>query len=104
MDFKMVFLAGELQPDEEVFITQPQGFVVPRKEHLVLRLQKVLYGLRQAPKAWYRKIDQFLRGIGFEHGNGDYNLYLARDRHKILVLALYVDDLLFTGNCPSWIN
>jgi hypothetical protein len=67
-------------------------------------LYKALYGLRQAPKAWYRKIDQFLRSIGFEQGNGDYNLYVAKDGHKILVLALYVDDLLFTGNCISWIN
>jgi transposase InsO family protein len=104
MDVKTAFLAAELQSEEEVFVTQPQGFVTPGKEHLVLRLHKALYGLRQAPKAWYRKIDQFLRSIGFEQGNGDYNLYVAKDGHKILVLTLYVDDLLFTGNCISWIN
>jgi hypothetical protein len=103
MDVKMAFLAAELQPEEEVFVTQPQGFAVPGKEHLVLQLHKALYGLRQAPKAWYRKIDQFLCNIGFEQRNGDYNLYVTREGQKILVLALYVDDLMFTWNCPSWI-
>jgi hypothetical protein len=104
MDVKTTFLAADLQEREEVFVTQPQGFIVPGKEHLVLKLHKALYGLRQAPKAWYRKIDTFLRGIGFQQGTGDYNLYIAREGHKILVLALYVDDLLFTSNCPTWIN
>jgi hypothetical protein len=46
MDIKTAFLAAELQPDKEVFVTQPQGFVVRGKEHLVLRLQKAFYGLR----------------------------------------------------------
>ena len=53
---------------------------------------------------WYRRIDTFLRSIGFKHGNGDFNLYIAQEGDKILALALYVDDLLFTRNCSKWIN
>jgi hypothetical protein len=104
MDVKTTFLAADLQEGEEDFVTQPQGFIVPGKKHLILQLRKALYGLRQAPKAWYREIDTFLRGIGFQQGTGDYNLHIARDGHKILVLALYIDDYLFIGNCSSWIN
>jgi hypothetical protein len=65
MDVKTALLAAELEHEEEVFVTQPKGFIVPGQEHLVLRLHKALYGLCQAPKAWYRKIDQFLCSVGF---------------------------------------
>jgi hypothetical protein len=41
---------------------------------------------------------------GFLQGSGDFNLYVEKDGHKILVLALYVNNLLFTGNCTTWIN
>ena len=101
MDIKTTFLAAELQPHENIYITQPQGFVIPWKEYLALRLWKALYGLKQAPKAWNQKIDSFLIGVGFQKGNGDHNLYIAREGNKILILALYVDDLLFTGNNPN---
>ena len=77
LDVKTAFLAVDLKPDEEVFVSQPQGFASVGKEHLVLRLHKALYGLRQAPKAWYCRIDSFLRSIGFKQGNGDFNFYIA---------------------------
>jgi hypothetical protein len=73
LDVKTAFLHGHLK--EEVFITQPQGFVASGQEHLVCRLHKALYGLRQAPHAWYEKIDSFLTAHGFERGDGDSNLY-----------------------------
>jgi hypothetical protein len=57
MDVKTTILVAKLKPEEEVFVTQLQGFVVPKKEHLVLYLQKALYGSQQASKAWYHKID-----------------------------------------------
>jgi hypothetical protein len=53
MDVKSVFFNGDLE--EEVYMYQPQGFQVPRMEHLVCRLKKALYGLKQAPWAWYIK-------------------------------------------------
>jgi hypothetical protein len=63
MDVKSAFLNGDLQ--EEVFVTQPPEFIVNGAEHKVLRLSKVLYGLRQAPRAWYAKLDASLAELGF---------------------------------------
>ena len=57
------FLNGDLE--EEVYMCQPQGFQVPGREHLVCRLQKALYGLKKAPRAWYIKIDTYLGEQGF---------------------------------------
>jgi hypothetical protein len=104
MDVKTALLVAELKLEDKIYVTQPQGFLAPGKAHFILRLHKALYGLRQAPKAWYQKIDNFLRSTGFRQGDGDYNLYIARDTNKILILVLYVDDLLFTGSYLKWIN
>jgi hypothetical protein len=52
-----LFLNGELK--EEVYLTQPEGFVEKEQEHLVCKLKKALYGLKQGPRSWYEKIDSF---------------------------------------------
>ena len=57
IDVKNAFLNGEI--DEEIYMTQPQGFEIPRHEHLVCKSRKSLYGLKQAPRAWYAKIDEY---------------------------------------------
>ncbi|WVZ64847.1 hypothetical protein U9M48_014314 [Paspalum notatum var. saurae] len=64
LDVKSAFLNGELK--EKVFIKQPPGFVVDGQEHMVLRLCKALYGLRQAPRAWNVKLDESLTRLGFD--------------------------------------
>ena len=102
MDVITAFLNGDLEG--EVYISQPQGFVLPRQEHLVCRLRKALYGLKQAPRAWYAKIDTYLKNQGFTKAAADSNLYVITHEDKILILVLYVDDLLFTGNCSQWID
>lgn len=61
-------------------------------------LYKALYSLREAPKAWYEKIDSFLKNQGFIKREGDYNLYVIDYHEKILLLILYEDELLFTRN------
>ena len=58
MDVKTSFLNGEVE--EEVYIQQPEGFVVHGKESHVCKLKKALYGLKQAPRAWYSRIDSYL--------------------------------------------
>jgi hypothetical protein len=63
LDVKSTFLNGELE--EEVYVSQPEGYTVKNKEHLVLRLSKALYGLRQAPWAWNIKLDKSLKNLGF---------------------------------------
>jgi hypothetical protein len=63
MDVKLAFLNGDLR--EEVYGSQPPGFIERGKEHLVLRLNKALYGLHQAPRAWNKKLDESLLSVGF---------------------------------------
>ena len=58
MDVNITFLNGEVE--EEVYIEQPDGFVIHGKESHVCKLKKALYGLKQAPRAWYAKIDSYL--------------------------------------------
>ena len=63
MDVKTAFLNGDLE--EEIYMTQPEGFVVPGQEDKVCKLRKSLYGLKQAPKQWYEKFDFTLIDNGF---------------------------------------
>ena len=63
MDVKIAFLHGDL--DKEIYMQQPEGFVVPGKEHMVCKLTRSLYGLNQAPRKWYKKFDSFMTKIGF---------------------------------------
>jgi hypothetical protein len=63
MDMKTAFLNGELE--EEIYMEEPQGFVHQGGEHLVCKLHKSLYGLKQYPRAWNQKLDAFLKSIEF---------------------------------------
>ena len=58
MDVKTAVLHGDL--DKEIYMQQPEGFVVPVKEHMVCKLTRILYGLKQAPRQWYKKFDSFM--------------------------------------------
>ena len=93
---KSAFLNGLIE--EEIYIEQPQGFVVPGKEHMVYRLKKALYGLKQAPRAWYARIDSYLVSLGFERSISEPTLYVKKEQAETqLIVSLYVDDLLVTG-------
>jgi hypothetical protein len=94
MDAKTAFLNGVIE--EEMYIEQPQGFVIHGKESHVCRLKKALYGLKQAPKAWYARIDGYLMSLGFTKSEADPNLYYKVENGCTLVLVLYVDDLFLT--------
>ncbi|KAG8492422.1 hypothetical protein CXB51_009695 [Gossypium anomalum] len=96
LDVKSAFLNGLLQ--EEIYIDQPQGFVVSGKEQMVYKLKKALYGLKQAPRAWYTKIDSYLLSLGFERSISEPTLYVKKKQAETqLIVFLYVDDLLVTG-------
>jgi hypothetical protein len=73
MDVKTAFLNGEIE--EEVYIEQPEGFVIYDEKSHVYRLKKALYGLKQTPCAWYEKMDGFLMSLGFSKSVVDPNLY-----------------------------
>ena len=62
------------------------------------RLTRALYGLKQAPRAWYTQIDSYLKGLSFTKSEADANLYHTVIDSKFLILVLYVDDLILTGD------
>jgi hypothetical protein len=95
MDVKTTFLNGVIE--EEVYIEQPQGFEVHRRESHVCRIRKSLYELKQAPRAWYSRIDGYLLSMGFTKSKADPNLYFILVGDDPLILVLYVDDLFLTG-------
>ena len=76
MDVRTAFLHGDL--DEELYMKQPEGYVVPGQEHLVCRLGKSLYGLKQAPRQWYKKFDTFMLSQGFKRSNADHYSYTKK--------------------------
>jgi hypothetical protein len=94
MDVKTTFLNRE--NEEEVYIEQPDGFVIHGKESHVCRLKKALYGLKQAPRAWYARIDGYLMSLGFSKSVVDANMYYKVYNGESLILNLYVDDLFLT--------
>jgi hypothetical protein len=94
MDGKTTFLNGDIE--EEVCIEQPDGFMIHEKESRVCRLKKSLSGLKQAPRAWYDKIDGYLMSLGFSKSVVEPNLYYNIVGDMCLILVLYVDDLFLT--------
>jgi hypothetical protein len=99
MDVKSAFLNGVL--DEEVYIEQPQGYKVKGEEEKVLKLKKALYGLKQAPRAWNARIDKYFQEKNFIKCPYEHALYIKAQGGDILIVCLYVDDLIFTGNNPT---
>ena len=95
MDVKTAFLNGEL--DEEIYMDQPDGFVVKGEEQKVCKLLKSLYGLKQAPKQWHEKFDTTLTGAGFAVNEADRCVYYRHGGGQSVILCLYVDDILIFG-------
>lgn len=95
MDVKTTFLNGKIE--KELYIEQPEGFEIHHVESHVCRLKKDLYGIKQAPRAWYQRIDTYLTRLGFSKNDTDPNLYYKQDKGDMLILILCVDDLLITG-------
>ncbi|GKA21467.1 retrovirus-related pol polyprotein from transposon TNT 1-94 [Tanacetum coccineum] len=85
MDVKTAFLNGNLR--EEVYVSQPDGFVDPDKPNYVYKLKKALYGLKQAPRAWYDMLSSFLISNDFSKGSVDP-----------LLVQIYVDDIIFAAS------
>ena len=96
MDLKIAFLNGMI--NEEVYIEQPKGFETFDRESHVCRPKRALYGLKQAPHAWYTKINSYFIGLGFTKSEVDVNLYHIMVEGKPLIIVLYVDDLILTGD------
>ncbi|KAH9659333.1 hypothetical protein KPL70_023823 [Citrus sinensis] len=102
MDVKTAFLNGDL--DEEIYIEQPDGFVLPGNEKNVCKLVKSLYGLKQAPKQWHEKFDSVILSHGFKHNNADKCIYFKFMNDFGVIICLYVDDLLIFGINMQGVN
>jgi hypothetical protein len=99
LDVKTAFLNGELV--EDVYVSQPEGYVVKGKENLVLKLTKALYGLKQAPRAWNVKLDSSLKKLRFNKCPSEPAVYTRGVGDNQLILGVYVDDLIVTGGNPA---
>ncbi|GKC17041.1 putative ribonuclease H-like domain-containing protein, partial [Tanacetum coccineum] len=93
MDVKSAFLSGKIK--EEVYVCQPLGFEDPDFPDRVYKVEKALYGLHQAPRAWYETLSTYLFDNGFQRGKIDKNLFIKRDKGDILLVQVYVDDIIF---------
>ncbi|GJR89225.1 retrovirus-related pol polyprotein from transposon TNT 1-94 [Tanacetum coccineum] len=95
MDVKTAFLNGELK--EEVYVSQPKGFVDQDNPSHVYKLKKALYGLKQAPRAWYDMLSSFLISQRFSKGAVDPTLFTRHAGNDILLVQIYVDDIIFAS-------
>ena len=95
MDVITAFLNGTF---EEIYITQPKGYIKPGTAHQVCCLLKSLYGLKQASRVWYKTFDTFLLSQGFLKCTSDPNVYIKRSHISILLLGLYIDDLVIISD------
>ncbi|GJS89302.1 putative ribonuclease H-like domain-containing protein [Tanacetum coccineum] len=99
MDVKTTFLNGELK--EEVYVSQPEGFVDPDHPTHVYRLKKALYGLKQASRACFDTLLRFLLDNNFSKGAIDPTLFTQKTSKHILLVQIYVDDIIFALTDPK---
>nr|GEW82457.1 copia protein [Tanacetum cinerariifolium] len=102
MDVKTAFLNGKLK--EEVYVSQPEGFVNQDNSSHVYKLKKALYGLKQAPRAWYDMLSHFLISQHFSKGAVDPTLFTWKARNDLILVQIYVDDIIFASTNNAMCN
>lgn len=96
IDVKTAFLNSDLE--EEIYMNQPEGFIIPGQENKVCELVKSLYGLKQAPKQWHEKFSKVMIYSGYAINDVDKCIYSKFDsNNSSVIVCLYVDDLLICG-------
>jgi hypothetical protein len=95
IDVKTAFLNGDL--DEEVYMDQPEAFVLPGNERKVCKLVKSLYDLKQTPKQWHEKFDTVILANDFKHNGADKCVYSKFTVEYGVIVCLYMDDMLIFG-------
>nr|GEZ14910.1 retrovirus-related Pol polyprotein from transposon TNT 1-94 [Tanacetum cinerariifolium] len=99
IDVKTAFLNDELK--EEVYVSQPEGFVDPDHPTYLYHLKKALYGLKQAPRAWYNTLSRLFLDNKFSKGVVDPTLFTRKTGKHILLVQIYVDDIIFASTDPK---
>ena len=82
-------------------MSQPKCFVDSIRPQYVCKLRKALYGLKQAPRAWFEKLKGAFLGWGFQNSVSNSSLFYSRKNDNLLLLLVYVDDILITGDCQA---
>nr|GFB83643.1 putative ribonuclease H-like domain-containing protein [Tanacetum cinerariifolium] len=100
MDVKSAFLYGKIA--KEVYVTQPRGFEDPDHPKKVYKVVKALYGLHQAPKAWYERLSTFLLKHEYRRETIDKTLFIKKDSKDIMLVQVYVDDIIFGSTTKDW--
>jgi len=93
LDVKFAFLFGKL--DEEIYLEQPEGFIVKGQENKACRLRKAIYGLKQAALQWNKQLHKSLLEMGFLRCKSDPGTYFKIIGEDLIVLLIYVDNALF---------
>ncbi|GKB40434.1 putative ribonuclease H-like domain-containing protein [Tanacetum coccineum] len=93
MDVKSAFLYGKIK--KEVYVCQPPGFEDPDFPDRVYKVEKALYGLHQAPRAWYETLSTYLLDNRFHRGKINKTVFIKKDKGDILLVQVYVDDIIF---------
>lgn len=84
---------------------QPDGFVIKGEEEKVYKLKNALmYGLKQTPGQWYIQIDKYYIQNGFVKSKSEPTLYVKKQGMSVLIVAIFVDDLIFTSNDENMLN
>lgn len=96
LDVGTAFLNGELK--ETIYMKQPEGFEILGKEHLVCKLKKSIYGLKQSSRCWNEALDKHLKSMGFKQSNNDPCIYTLETDEETFIIAVYVDDIILAGN------
>ena len=96
MDVKTAFLNGDLE--EDVYMEQPEGFISKGDENKVCKLEKSIYGLKQASRQWNLKFHESVTVLGFMQNSSEPCVYVKKNSNKVAILTLYVDDILLAGN------
>ncbi|GJW66591.1 retrotransposon protein, putative, ty1-copia subclass, partial [Tanacetum coccineum] len=96
MDVKTAFLNGRL--DEDIYMEQPEGYVNPKYPNRVCKLQRSIYGLKQASRQWNKRFDEEIKKFGFTQNRDEPCVYRKASGSNVVFLILYVDDILIMGN------
>ncbi|GJU78183.1 putative ribonuclease H-like domain-containing protein [Tanacetum coccineum] len=99
IDVKSAFLYGTIE--EEVYVCQPLGFEDPQFPDKVYKVEKALYGLHQAPRAWYETLSTYLLENGYRRGTIVKTLFIKKDISDIMLVQVYVDDIIFGSTKKS---
>ncbi|GJR62913.1 putative RNA-directed DNA polymerase [Tanacetum coccineum] len=96
MDIKIAFLNGYL--DKDIYMVQPEGFVDPNHPRKVCKLQRSIYGLKQASRSWNKRFDEEIKRFGFDQNLNEPYVYQKASGSNVTFLILYVDDIIIMGN------